>query len=87
MITLIDFYAEWCGPCKAMKPIFAEIEEEMKDKVEFKKVDVDVEGEEAGKYGVSSIPTFVILKNGVEVSRKTGAMPKQVLKDWISTNL
>jgi thioredoxin len=87
MITLIDFYAEWCGPCKAMKPIFAELEEEMKDKVEFKKVDVDAEGAEAGKYGVASIPTFVILKNGVEVSRKTGAMPKQILKDWISASL
>ena len=70
-----------------MKPIFAEVEEEMKDKVEFKKVDVDAEGNEASKFGVSSIPTFVILKNGAEISRKSGAMPKQVLKDWISSNL
>lgn len=87
MVTLIDFYAEWCGPCKAMKPIVHELEEEMKNNVEFKKVDVDEDTAEAGKYGVSSIPTFVILKNGVEVSRKTGAMPKQIFKDWISANL
>lgn len=87
MITLIDFYAEWCGPCKVMKPIFSELEEEMSSQVEFKKVDVDADGNEASKYGVVSIPTFVILKNGVEVSRRTGAMPKQVLKDWISSNL
>lgn len=87
MITLIDFYADWCGPCKAMKPIFDELEEEMSDKVEFKKVDVDAEGAEASKFGVVSIPTFVILKNGVEVSRKTGAMPKQIIKDWLNSNL
>lgn len=87
MITLIDYYADWCGPCKAMKPIFAELEEEYKGKVEFKKVDVDAERDEAEKNGIMNIPTFVILKNGVEVSRKSGAMPKQVLKDWISSNL
>jgi thioredoxin len=87
MITLVDFYAEWCGPCKAMKPVFAELEEELKGKVEFKKVDVDEQSDEAGKYGVTSIPTFVILKNGAEISRKSGAMPKQVLKDWISANI
>jgi thioredoxin 1 len=87
MITLIDFYADWCGPCKVMKPIFTELEEEMKGKVEFKKVDVDAEGAEASKYGVVSIPTFVILKNGAEVSRKSGAMPKNVLKDWVANYL
>ena len=87
MITLVDFYADWCGPCKAMKPIFSELEEEMKGKVEFKKVDVDASEEEAAKNGVRNIPTFIIYKNGVEVSRKSGAMPKQVLKDWISSNL
>lgn len=87
MITVVDFYADWCGPCKAMKPIFAELEEEMKGKVEFKKVDVEANGEEAMKNGVQNIPTFIIYKNGVEISRKSGAMPKQILKDWISTNL
>lgn len=87
MIKIIDFYADWCGPCKMMAPIFVELEKEYKDKVEFQKIDVEENGETAQKYQVMSIPTFVLLKNDKEIDRRTGAMPKEVLKDWIESKL
>ncbi|OGC57261.1 thioredoxin [candidate division WWE3 bacterium RIFCSPLOWO2_12_FULL_36_10] len=87
MIMLLDFYADWCGPCKAMEPIFAEVEKEYVQKVEFKKIDVEVEGAVASQYGVQGIPTYILVKDGKEVSRKIGAMPKAVLTSWISSNL
>jgi len=87
MITLIDFYADWCGPCKIMAPVFVELEKEYEGRVEFKKVDVETNGEMAQQFHVMSIPTFVILKDNKETSRKTGAMPKEVMKDWIENNL
>ena len=87
MIQLIDFYADWCGPCKVMEPIFKELEKDYQDKVEFRRVDVDVENAFSSQYGVMSIPTFVILKDGKEVSRKIGAMPKEIINNWINSNL
>ena len=87
MLELIDFYADWCGPCKMMKPIFDEIEKEYEGKVEFKKVDVEAETEMAQKFGVMSIPTFVVLKDGEEVDRKMGAMPKETLVEWLNSHL
>jgi thioredoxin 1 len=87
MIKLIDFYADWCGPCKIMAPIFAEIEKDYEGKVEFQKVDVEANGEMAAKFGVMSIPTFVILKEDKEVDRKLGAMPKETLKNWLDSHL
>ena len=87
MITFIDFFADWCGPCKIMAPVFEELEKEYEGKVEFKKVDVEAESDEAAKFGVMSIPTFVILKEGKELSRKMGAMPKDVLKTWLDSTL
>jgi thioredoxin len=85
MIELLDFYADWCGPCKVMVPIFNELEKDYKGKIEFKRVDVEAEGELASKYGIRSIPTFVITKDGKEVERKVGAMPKENLISWINS--
>ncbi len=87
MIKLIDFYADWCGPCKVMDPVFEEIEKEYEGKVEFQKVDVEAEQSIASKYEIMSIPTFVILKNDKEADRRIGAMPKDMLIQWIDGNL
>jgi thioredoxin 1 len=87
MIKLIDFYADWCGPCKAMAPIFEEIETEYADKVTFEKVDVESDNDLAAQFGIMSIPTFVILKNDKEIDRKLGAMPKDMLKSWIDSHI
>lgn len=87
MYQLIDFFAEWCGPCHAMKPVFEQLEKDYAGKVQFKTVDVDVDGAMAEQYGVSSIPTFVLLKDGKEAGRKIGASSKDAMKSWIDSNL
>lgn len=87
MLELIDFYADWCGPCKIMSPIFEELAQEYKGKIELKKIDVEANGEMAAKYGIMSIPTFVLVKDGKEVDRKIGAMPKDVVKSWLDSKL
>lgn len=87
MITLIDFYADWCGPCKVMKPIFEKVAPDYEGKVKFEKVDVEANNEKAARFGIMSIPTFVFVKEGEEVDRKMGAMPEQALRDWIDSHL
>jgi len=87
MIKVLDFSADWCGPCKFMGPIFAELTEEYSGKVEFESIDVESNRSMASQYQVMSIPTFVVLKEGREISRRIGAMPKEALKNWIDENL
>jgi len=87
MYELIDFYADWCGPCKIMSPIFEELAEEYKEKITLKKIDVEAHGDMAAKYGIMSIPTFVILKEGKEVDRKIGAMPKDIVRSWLDAKV
>lgn len=87
MLTLIDFHADWCGPCHAMDPILDKVVGEMTGKIELQKIDVDAEPEKAQSYGVMGIPTLVILKEGKEVSRKTGLQMEPVLRQWIESNL
>ncbi len=70
--VLVDFYAEWCPPCKAAEPILEELSEEFSDKVEFVKIDVDENGDVAQQYSVMSIPTTILFKDGSEVSRQIG---------------
>jgi thioredoxin 1 len=83
-IQFIDFYADWCGPCVAMKPVLEELEKELADEVEIKKIDVDEKQDEASKYGVMSIPTYLILEDGKEVDRFVGVTSKEVIKNKIS---
>ena len=86
-VQLIDFFADWCGPCMVMKPVMEELEKELAGKVEFKKINVDENEEETAKYGVMSIPTYLVLKDGKEIDRLIGAASKEVLKNKISAHL
>ena len=77
--VLIDFWASWCGPCKMMAPVIDEIEKEKGESAKICKVNIDEQSELAEKYGVMSIPTFIVIENGEEKNRKVGAMPKSEL--------
>ena len=83
-LTLVDIWAEWCGPCRLMNPIVSEISNEMKESVEVVKVDADVNKELLAKYGVRGIPTFILFRNGEVLWRQSGAMPKAVLVENIN---
>ena len=72
---VIDFWATWCGPCKLMNPILDEVEQEYPDLI-LTKVDIDVDKEMVEKYGIQSVPTYIILKDGKEIDRIIGAKPK-----------
>lgn len=76
---LIDFWAAWCGPCKMMGPVVEQIAEDTRDTAKVCKLNIDEELNLATKYNVMSIPTFILLKNGKEVERMIGAMPKEEL--------
>lgn len=81
MIEIWDFYADWCHPCQVMKPVFAELEKELAGKAKFNVIDVDKNPTEAEKYGVLSIPTYIIMKDGKEIDRFSGVTPKQKFID------
>lgn len=76
MLKILDFWAEWCGPCKFMEPLMDELEKELKDKVEIEKINVDENQELAAKYQVLSIPTYIFEKEDQEVDRIIGATQK-----------
>jgi thioredoxin 1 len=78
--VLVDFWATWCGPCRAIGPAVEEIASELAGKAKVLKVNVDEEPDLAGRYGVMSIPALIVFKNGQEVDRKVGAGPKTELK-------
>ncbi|MFW5703841.1 MAG: thioredoxin [Patescibacteria group bacterium] len=81
-VVLVDFFAEWCGPCKMVAPIIDELSKERED-ASFVKVNVDEEGELAQEYGISSIPTFVVFKDGKVVSQFMGAQGKESFEEAI----
>jgi thioredoxin 1 len=84
---LVDFWAEWCGPCKMIAPILEEFAVEQSDKFTIGKLDVDVNIETATKFSVMSIPTLLLFKNGEVVARLVGAKPKGAMLQEISANL
>lgn len=81
--VLVDFWAEWCGPCKAVAPILDELSTELAGKVKIVKLNVDENPSTMTKYGVRSIPTMIIFKNGEPVDMKVGAGPKASLSQWL----
>lgn len=83
-VKLLDFWAPWCGPCKVMAPVLEELKKELGGKVEIVKINVDEKAEEASKYGVMSIPTYIVLKDGKEVGRKIGVTSKSDLLKLIN---
>ena len=85
--VLVDFWAEWCGPCKMVAPIVEELSDEYKDQVKFTKVDVDENPEMAQKYGVRGIPTLLIFNGGAPVDQLVGALPKKAIKDRLESVL
>ena len=84
--VVVDFWAEWCGPCRMIAPALEEIAGAMGDKVKIVKLNVDENPATAQKYGIMSIPTLMMFKNGQLASRQVGAAPKQKLEQWITAS-
>ena len=82
--VVVDFWAEWCGPCRMIAPALEEIAGQLGDKVKIVKLNVDENPNTAAKYGIMSIPTLMLFKNGEIASRQVGAVPKQKLHQWIT---
>ncbi len=85
--VLVDFWAEWCGPCKMIGPALEEISEELGGRVTIAKVNIDENPDAPGKYGVRGIPTMILFKGGEAAATKVGAAPKSALKGWIESVL
>ncbi|RPF72557.1 thioredoxin [Aurantiacibacter spongiae] len=85
--VLVDFWADWCGPCKMIAPALEELSDEMSDQVTIAKMDIMENPDVPGKMGVQSIPFLVLFKNGEPVAQQMGAAPKNALKDWLQGSL
>lgn len=86
--VLVDFHAEWCGPCKAMAPALEEVSKDMAGKVKVVKVDVDANPEITTKYQIQAMPTLIIIKNGEVAGRHTGALvQKSKLEAWVNSTI
>ncbi len=85
--VVVDFWAEWCGPCKQIGPALEEISDELAGKVKIAKVNIDDNPNAPSRYGVRGIPTLLVFKNGEVVSNKVGAAPKGALRQWIESAL
>jgi thioredoxin 1 len=85
--VVVDFWAEWCGPCKMIAPLLDEVAKELPAKVKIVKVNVDENPSTPAKYGVRGIPTLIIFKNGQVAAQKIGAVPKSKLIEWVQQSI
>jgi thioredoxin 1 len=85
--VLVDFWAEWCGPCKQLAPLVEDAAEEFKDKIKVCKMDIDSNRETAAEYGIRSIPTLMIFSNSENIGTEIGALTKQQLDEFIRSKL
>lgn len=85
--VVVDFWAEWCAPCKAISPALDEIAADMAGEVKIAKVNVDENPDVPGRYAVRGMPTFLVIKDGEVVAQHLGAMPKTQLQDWIKKSI
>ena len=85
--VFVDFYADWCGPCKMMSPVIDKLAEEYEGKIKVGKVNVDENGDLAVKYGIMSIPNMIFFKNGEVADRVVGAIPKPAMKEEFEKNI
>jgi thioredoxin 1 len=86
-VTVVDFFATWCGPCKMLAPVFEELGNEMKEKANFFKVDIDKSLEIAQQYGINTVPTMLIFKNGKVVDKLVGFVPKANIKNKVENQI
>jgi thioredoxin 1 len=85
--VVCDFFATWCGPCKMLSPVLDEVAEELSDKAEFVKVDIDKNFELAANYGIMSVPCVMIFKNGEVADKMIGYSPKEEAQEFVEKNL
>ena len=85
--VLVDFWAEWCGPCKTLTPILEELSAEMNGKIEIMKVNLDENQDLAMKFSIRSIPTLLLFKKGELLDMKVGLLPKSDLEEWIQSKI
>lgn len=85
--VLVDFWAEWCGPCKMIAPVLEDLADELGDRLTVAKVNIDENPLTPSRYGVRGIPTLLLFKDGQVAATKIGAMPKNQLKDWVESVL
>ena len=85
--VIIDFWAEWCGPCRMLAPILDQLSEELEGKVKIVKMNIDENPETPSKFGVRGIPTMLLFKEGKQIATKVGVQPKNVLQEWINSSL
>ncbi|MEE9299572.1 MAG: thioredoxin TrxA [Alphaproteobacteria bacterium] len=85
--VLVDFWAEWCAPCRQIAPLLEELASELGETLEIAKIDVDSNPATPGKYGVRGIPTLILFKNGEVAATKVGALPKTKLYHWVQSSI